>query len=241
MPRGGGDPASMSQFLGTLRERFPKGTIGLVSQIEQSKGALGKPAVGLPVYRADGGHRNPHAPAKFRRSLHWPSGSKSDRIDSSALLRMLFTHRDRLSILRRSDDRAGAHALSRHRRNLVNQRVQVSNRLKSLLREYYPQALPMLAANSWDPLSLAFLRRWPSYSRLMRAKRPTLEKFYYASGQPQQGGHRKAADQSPGQRRFELLELLEELGQMQLRHLEQLSLLNNPDRRAGQTAREGLL
>ena len=61
--------------------------------------------------------------------------------------------------------------------------MEVSPRLKNLLQEYYPQALPMLGPQNWDPINLTFLRKWPSYSQLMKAKEETLEKFYYASSE----------------------------------------------------------
>jgi len=40
----------------------------------------------------------------------------------------------------------------------------------------------MLGSEAWDPISLAFLRRWPCYSRLSKARDDTLERFYYANG-----------------------------------------------------------
>jgi len=134
------DPASMGQFIRDLRERLPKGKVAIVS--EQAKGALVNLLLDYPFIELM--VANPHAAAKFRRSLH-PSGSKSDPIDSSALLRMIFTHRDRMAVLTRSDESSRRlDAISRHRRSVVDQRVEVSHRLKELLRQYYPQALPML-------------------------------------------------------------------------------------------------
>lgn len=172
------DPASMAEFMRELRERFSQGRVAIVS--EQSKGALVN--LLLDYEFVDLFAVNPHAAARFRRSLH-PSGAKSDPIDSSALLRMIFTHRDRMTPLRRSDDATRRlDCLNVHRRELVEQRVAVALRLKSLLRDYYPQALPMLGPEAWDPISLAFLRRWPTYSRLSRAGDQTLERFYYAHG-----------------------------------------------------------
>lgn len=172
------DPASMAEFMRELRERFDRGRVAIVS--EQSKGALVN--LLLEYDFVDLFAANPHAAARFRRSLH-PSGAKSDPIDSSALLRMIFTHRDRMRPLRKND--AASRRLdcfNTHRRELVEQRVAVALRLKSLLRDCYPQALPMLGPEAWDPISLAFLRKWPSYSRLAKARDETLERFYYANG-----------------------------------------------------------
>jgi len=217
------DPASMNQFVRGLRKRFPEGAIGLVS--EQSKGALVNLLLDYPFIELMAA--NPHASAKFRRSLH-PSGSKSDPIDSSALLRMIFTHRDRMAILTRGDEASRRlDVISRHRRNVVGQRVEVSNRLHSLLLEYYPQALAMLGPDPWDSISLAFLRRWPSYSRLMKAKDPTLETFYYAWGSRSKAAIQKRLASRRASAALSSDPLLEELGELQLKdHVEQLSLLN---------------
>ena len=61
---------------------------------EQRKGALVNQLLDYPFFELMAA--NPHAAAKFRRSMH-PAGSKTDPIDSSALLRMIFTHRDRMT------------------------------------------------------------------------------------------------------------------------------------------------
>ena len=71
------DPASMGQFIRNLRERFPHGKIGVVS--EQTKGALVNLLLDYPFIELMAA--NPNASAKFRSSLH-PAGSKSDPIDS---------------------------------------------------------------------------------------------------------------------------------------------------------------
>jgi transposase len=217
------DPASMGIFIRELRERFPQGKIGLVS--EQSKGALVNQLLDYPFFELMAA--NPHAAAKFRRSLH-PSGSKTDPIDSSALLRMIFTHRDRMALITRGDELTRRlDGISRHRRSVVEQRVEVSNRLESLLQQYYPQALSMLGAENWDLISLAFLRKWPSYSSLMKSKDETLEKFYYAHRSRSKTAIKKRLDCRRASAALSSDPLLEELGEMQLKnYVEQLAVMN---------------
>jgi hypothetical protein len=217
------DPASMGTFIRELRERFPQGKIGLVS--EQSKGALVNQLLDYSFIELMAA--NPHAAAKFRRSLH-PAGSKTDPIDSSALLRMIFTHRDRMTMIIRGDEVSRRlDGISRHRRSVVDQRVEVSNRLGSLLQQYYPQALSMLGTNNWDPISLAFLRKWPSYSHLMKSKDETLERFYYAHRCRSKAAIRNRLDSRLASAALSSDQLLEELGEMQLgNYVEQLSVLN---------------
>lgn len=172
------DPASMAAFVRGLGERFGRRPIAVVT--EQTKGALVSQLLDFPFVRLLA--VSPLAASRFRSSLR-PSGSKSDPIDADALLRMILTHGDRMAELGRGDAASRRlDALSRHRRTLVEQRVEVALRAKSLLRDSYPQALPMLGAEIWDDISLAFLRRWPAHSRLAKARDRTLERFYYANG-----------------------------------------------------------
>lgn len=229
------DPASMRKFIGILRKRFPRGKIAILS--EQTKGALVNLLLDYPFIELMAA--NPHAVAKFRRSLH-PSGSKSDPIDSSALLRMIFTHRDRMTILARSDEASRRlDAISRHRRSVVDQRVEVANRLVELLKQYYPQALPMLGPDNWDPISLAFLRKWPSYSRLTRTRDETLKKFFYAHGSRSKTAIDKRIVSRQASTALSSDPLLEELGEIQLGHyIEQLSVLNKQIRELDKRLKE---
>lgn len=219
----GADPASMAAFMLGLRERFGSGRIAILS--EQSKGALVN--LLLDCEFVDLFAVNPHAAARFRRSLH-PSGAKSDPIDSSALLRMLFTHRDRIKPVVRNDAASRRlDDLNAYRRELVEQRVAIALRVKSLLRDYYPQALPMLGDEVWDPLSLAFLRRWPCYSRLSKAKDETLRRFYYASGSRSAKAIEKRVAKLRSSSKLSSDPLLEELGALRLADcVEQIALLN---------------
>jgi len=218
------DPVSMLEFVHGLRERFEGGKILAVS--EQSKGALAN--LLLDVEFIDLLAVNPKAAAKYRASLH-PSGSKSDPIDSSALLRMIFTHREHMSRVCRGDEPSRRlDVLSRHRRAVVGQRVEVALRLQSLLRQYYPQALGMLGAGEiWDPISCAFLRRWPCYSRLAKAREQTLRQFYYAQGSRSAQAIDRRLQSWRTSAALSSDTLLEELSEIQLSdYLDQLRVLN---------------
>ncbi len=218
------DPASMNAFMEGLRERFGQWRVAILS--EQSKGALVN--LLLDFEFVDLFTVNPLAVARFRKSLH-PCGAKSDPIDSSALLRMLFTHRDRIKPVARGD-RASRRldALNTRRRELVEQRVAVALRLKGLLREYYPQALPMVGDELWDPISLAFLRRWPCYSKLSKSKDETLQRFYYANGSRSAKAIAKRIAALRSSAKLSSDPLIEELGAVRLANcVEQLSVLNS--------------
>lgn len=217
------DPASMKAFVLGLRERFAEGKLAVVS--EQSKGALVNLLLDFDF--VDLFAVNPNAAAKFRLSLH-PSGSKSDPIDSSALLRMVYTHRDKMAKVSRGDEATRRlDGISRHRRALVDHRVKIAQSVKNLLREYYPLALSMLGEDLWTRMSVAFLRRWPSYSRLAKARDSTLERFYYASGCRSAAAIAKRLESRRSSIGLCDDAVTEELGEMRLADLlDQIAVLN---------------
>lgn len=217
------DPSAMNAFMAALRERFGQGRVAILS--EQSKGALVN--LLLDCDFVDLFSVNPLAVARFRKSLH-PSGAKSDPIDTSALLRMHFTHPDRIKPVTRDEQSSRRlDSLNTHRRELVEQRVAIGLRLKSLLREYYPQALPMLGDEVWTPISLAFLRRWPRYSQLSKSKDETLQRFYYANGSRSSDAIAKRVAALRSSSKLSSDPLLEELGALRLANcIEQLAVLN---------------
>jgi hypothetical protein len=55
----------------------------------------------------------------------------------------------------------------KQRRNLVDQRTAQSNRLTSVLKQYYPQILNWFE-DLTAPLVAAFLARWPTLEMLQR-------------------------------------------------------------------------
>jgi len=69
--------------------------------------------------------------------------------------------------------------LVEQRRRLMNDRVRITNRLRSALKQYYPQALEWFDRID-TPLFCDFIKRWPSLAQARRARRTTLEKFFRA-------------------------------------------------------------
>lgn len=58
----------------------------------------------------------------------------------------------------------------------------MTNRLQALLKNYYPQALPMLHEHIWRPINLDFLRKWPTPQALRRATKTALDTFFHSHG-----------------------------------------------------------
>jgi transposase len=92
---------------------------------------------------------------------------------------MLVYHRERLRPLEPDTvETRQLRFLVEQRRSFVDQRTAQSNRLKSALKQYYPQIL-----NWFDdpvaPLVAAFLSRWPTIEMLQKARPETLIHFFH--------------------------------------------------------------
>src|SRR6266404_4376506 len=69
-----------------------------------------------------------------------------------------------------------------HRRSVVNERVGLTNRLKALLKQYFPQALLLCGEDLWRPLAGRFLLKWPSLQAVQKTKPEKLKEFYHLNG-----------------------------------------------------------
>jgi len=86
------------------------------------------------------------------------SGAKDDPTDAEYALDLLLKHTE-------------------HFRRLMSDRVRITNRLRSTLKQYYPQALEWFDRID-TPLFCDFIKRWPSLAQARRARKATLEKFF---------------------------------------------------------------
>lgn len=86
---------------------------------------------------------HPRTSARYREAFA-PSGAKDDQPDAQVLLALIERHRDRLKPL--GHDEVATQRLDRlcrARRQVVDLRTGLLNRLQSLLQGYYPQALTL--------------------------------------------------------------------------------------------------
>ena len=169
-------PEKINEWIHQLSKRFPEAKIAVC--LEQSRGALihslmkHDNLVLFPI--------NPKSLARFREALY-PSGAKDDPTDAHLLQLLLRLHRDKLNRFNPDEESVRTLALSvEGRRKLVNLRTDLTNRLKSNLKGYYPQALELTGANLHDPLSTAFLAKWPTFQDLIKARPQSVRSFYYA-------------------------------------------------------------
>lgn len=123
---------------------------------------------------------NPAAVARYRQTFA-ASRAKDDPTDAELLADLLDKHRDEFRPWQ--PDTAVTRelaALGEARRQAVNLRTRLSNRLIATLKSYYPQALPLVGEEIYSPLALDFLTRWPNLPALQRARPATVRRFYHA-------------------------------------------------------------
>jgi transposase len=122
---------------------------------------------------------HPSTLANYRNTFT-PSGAKDDPTDAAVALEILRRHPDKLAPLRReSVDMRALRRLVESRRDLVQDRVRVTNRLIYALKAYFPQVLDWFRDKETDVFA-AFLERWPSLPQAQRARRDTLIDFFHA-------------------------------------------------------------
>ena len=165
-------PAEIEVWVQSLRSRF-SGPIAIA--IELSKGpiisALQKhdDIVIYPI--------NPSTLAKYRVAFT-PSRAKDDPTDAELALDLLLTHRERFKPLNpQSVEMRTLASLVEQRRRLVDDRVRLTNRIRSTLKQYYPQPLQWFDRID-TPLFCDFIERWPTLLQVKRARKSTLVKFF---------------------------------------------------------------
>lgn len=166
-------PDALHEWIAQLRVRFAGAKIGIA--IEQSRGAV---IHALMMY--DFLHLypiNPKALARYREAFS-VSGAKDDPSDAELLMDLLRLHRSRLRAwLPDSVETRRLQILAEYRRKLVNNRVRHTNRITSLLKMYFPQALDW-AGDLNTVQSCDFLQRWPTLAAVQQSDLAQLRQFY---------------------------------------------------------------
>lgn len=122
---------------------------------------------------------NPSTLAKYREAFT-PSRAKDDPTDAEFAVDLLLHHPERFKPLRpQSSDMRALGTLVEQRRQMVAERVRITNRLRSALKQYYPQALEWFEDVD-TVLFCDFIARWPTLLQAKRARSSTLLKFFHA-------------------------------------------------------------
>jgi transposase len=120
---------------------------------------------------------NPLTLARYREAFT-PSRAKDDPTDAALQLELLLTHRDKLQPLHpQSPTMRALEQLVEHRRRVVGDKVRITNRLTSTLKNYFPQVLQWFQDKD-TPIFCDFLSRWPTLKAAQLARRTTLETFF---------------------------------------------------------------
>jgi transposase len=168
-------PEALSDWIAQLYRRFPEGKIAVI--LEQSRGALLYAL--LPNERLELYPINPKTSAKFREAFY-SSGAKDDPLDADLMLDILLHHRDRLKALQPDDAiTRQLQLLVEARRRFVADQVRLTNRLRSTLKSYFPQALDLAGENLSSPMACAFVQKWSTLEAAQKTRPHLLRKFYY--------------------------------------------------------------
>jgi transposase len=166
-------PEAIDAWVTTLRTRFNGQPVAIC--LELNKGplvfALRKYdfLVLFPI--------NPLTLARYREAFT-PSRAKDDPTDAELQLELLLTHRDKLQPLNpQSPTMRALEQLVAHRRRVVGDKVRITNRLTSTLKNYFPQVLHWFQDKDTH-IFCDFLSRWPTLKAAQLARRATLETFF---------------------------------------------------------------
>jgi len=166
-------PEALHDWAMSIKKRYPNQKIAVVCELK--KGPL---IYALAKYK----HLtlftiNPSTVAKYRKAFT-PSGAKDDPSDAFVQVEILTLHMDKLSVI--EPESASVRSLAQlveYRRNLVQDSVDLSNKITAALKNYYPQVLEWF--NEKDTIIFCdFISKWPSLAKVKRAKKQTLLDFF---------------------------------------------------------------
>ena len=168
-------PETIDAWVQTLRTRFNGQPVAVC--LELNKGPIVSALrtydflVLFPV--------NPLTLAKYREAFT-PSRAKDDPTDAELQVELLLKHRDKLTPLSPQSPTMRALAqLVEHRRRLVGDKVRLTNRLTSALKNYFPHVLQWFQEKDTG-IFCDFLSHWPTLKAAQLARRATLERFFRA-------------------------------------------------------------
>lgn len=171
-------PEALQAWIVELRQQSPQARVAIcLEQPAVNLIAFLEPCEWVCLYPI-----NPITLQKFREAFV-TSRAKDDGKDAEYLARLLWTHHPQLTPWQ---PQPAATCLLRqlvvHRRAVVDERTGLSNRLKALLKHYFPQALELCGPELWRPMASDFLLKWPTLQAVRAARVETLKRFYHLHG-----------------------------------------------------------
>ena len=130
---------------------------------------------------------NPFLIKSYRESFH-TARPKDDKKDARCIAQFLLERHHKLQPWRpASVAMRQLRAYLEHRRRLVDQVTETTNRLTAALKLYYPQALELSGKRLCAPLACRFLAKFPDLEALQSATPAELRAFYYANQSRREG------------------------------------------------------
>jgi transposase len=171
-------PEAIDEWVSSLRQRFGPKPVAIA--LEQSKGALTNCLTKydfIVLYPVDG------KKLKAYRESYISSGASNDPTDAELLWEYLYTRGEKMKAIRPDTPEARLLAmLVERRREVVDDRTRLTNKLQAALKRFYPQALKLVGEELSCPMTLEFLSRWPTLGALQRARPATIRDFYTTHG-----------------------------------------------------------
>jgi transposase len=166
-------PEALHDWAMSLKQRYPNQQIAVACELK--KGPL---IYALAKYN----HLtlftiNPSSVANYRKAFT-PSNAKDDPSDALIQVEILTLHMDKLTVI--EPESAAMRSLAQlveYRRSLVQDSVNLSNKITATLKNYYPQALEWFKEKDTF-IFCDFISKWPSLSKVKRAKKQTLLDFF---------------------------------------------------------------
>lgn len=171
-------PTALKEWLYAQRDAFPEGSLAIC--IEQ-------PCANLTAFLSQFDFVvlfliNPATLKRWREAFQ-VSRAKDDRNDSRHLAELLHARHAHFKSWQPQDaDTRLLRRLCLDRRALVNQRTQLTNRLKAVLKDFFPLALEITGREIHTSLACRLLLKWPTLAQLQRANPETIRAFYYKLG-----------------------------------------------------------
>lgn len=171
-------PEAIAQWVDGFRARFPQARLEIA--IETSRGAIINALLEFESIRLF--PINPHALACYRKAFAH-GGGKCDSVDARLIMQFLVSHRPGMRPLQLDQPLTRELGiLAEQRRGLVEQRVILANRLKDLLKRYFPVLLELSAAKPYAHFLIALLIKYPTLAEVQRAGATRLRRLFFGLG-----------------------------------------------------------
>lgn len=168
-------PEALHDWAMSIKQRYPNQQIAVACELKKGPliYALAKYSH-LTLFTI-----NPSTVAKYRKAFT-PSGAKDDPSDAFIQVEILTLHMDKLTVIEPESSSIRSLAqLVEYRRSLVQDSVDLSNKITATLKNYYPQALDWFKEKD-TIIFCDFICKWPSLIKVKRAKKQTLLNFFNA-------------------------------------------------------------